>query len=81
MAEKKKRKQWKDNDMRSAMSAVNNRKITIYSAAANFNVPRKTLDDRIKGVVSHGTNPGPSTALTSEQENALESYLFYMADR
>ena len=50
--------------------------MTIYSAAANFNVPRKTLDDRIKGPVRHGTNPGPSTALTSEQENALESYFF-----
>ena len=35
---------------------------------------------RIKGLVCHGTNPGPSTALTSEQENALESYLFYMAE-
>ena len=54
--------------------------MTIYSAAANFNVHRKTLDDRIKGLVRHGTNPGPSTALTSKQENALESYLFYMAE-
>ena len=80
MAEKKKRKQWKDNDMRSAMSAVNNKEMTIYAAAASFNVPRKTLDDRIKGLVCHGTNPGPSTALTFEQENALESYLFYMAE-
>ena len=79
MAEKKKRKQWKDNDMRSAMSAVNNKEMTIYAAAASFNVPRKTLDDRIKGLERHGTNPGPSTALTFEQENALESYLFYMA--
>ena len=69
MAEKKKCKQWKDKDMRSAMSAVNNKEITIYSATANFNAPRKTLDDRIK-VWCHGTNPGPSTALTSEQENA-----------
>ena len=80
MAEKKKRKQWKDNDMRSAMSDVNNKEMTIYAAAASFNVPRKTLDDRIKGLVRHGTNPGPSTALTFEQENALESYLFYMAE-
>ena len=80
MAEKKKRKQWKDNDMKSAISAVNNKEMTIYSAAASFNVPRKTLDDRIKGLVRHGTNPGPSTALTFEQENALESYLFYMAE-
>ena len=54
--------------------------MTIYSAAARFSVPRKTLDDRMKGHVKHGTNPGPCTVLTPEQEEALVSYLFYMAD-
>lgn len=29
--------------------------------------------------MKHGSKPGPSTALTSEQEDALEAYLFYMA--
>ena len=81
MAEKTKRKLWKDEDMVSAMSAVENREMTIYSAAAKFKVPRKTLDDRVKGLVRHGTNPGPCTALTREQEDALVSYLFYMAER
>ena len=66
--------------MVSAMTAVRNKEMTIYSAAAKFNVPRKTLDD-IKGLVKHGTKPGPSTALTPEQEDALVSYLFYMAER
>jgi len=42
-------------------------------------VPRKTLDDRIKGRVQHGTAPGPSTVLTAEEEDALQSYLIYMA--
>ena len=62
MAEKTKRKKWKDEDMASAMSAVHNKETTIYKAAAKFNVPRKTLDDRIKGLVKHGTKPGPRTA-------------------
>ena len=43
-------------------------------------VPRKTLDDRIKECVKHGTSPGPVTALALEQDEALVSYLFYMAD-
>ena len=50
-----------------------------YSAAARFSVPRKMLDDRMKGHVKHGTNPGPRTVLTPEQEEALVSYLFFKA--
>ena len=80
MTEKKQRKKWKDEDMVSAMSAVREQKLTISKAAATFNVPRKTLDDRVKGLVKHGSKPGPPTALTSEQEDALEAYLFYMAE-
>ena len=80
MTEKKQPKKWKDEDMVSVMTAVKEQKLTISKAAATFNVPRKTLDDRIKGLVKHGSKPGPSTALTSEQEDALEAYLFYMAE-
>ena len=35
---------------------------------------------QIKGHVKHGTKPGPPTALTPEQEDALVSYLFYMVE-
>ena len=69
-----------EEDMVSAMSAVEKKEMTIYSAAARFSVPRKTLNDRIKGRVKHGTSPGPVTAFNLEQEEALVSYLFYMAD-
>ena len=41
--------------------------MTIYSAAAGFSVPCKTLDDRIKGQVKHDTSPGPVTALTLDK--------------
>ena len=60
--------------MVSAMNAVEKKEMTIYSAAARFSAPRKTLDDRIKGHVKRGTSPGPVTAL--EQEEALVSYFF-----
>ena len=44
-------------------------------------VPRRTLDDRIRGRVSNGSLPGPSTVLTKEEEDGLVAYLLYMADR
>jgi len=53
----------------------------IWSAATKFSVPRKTLDDRVKGRVTHGSKPGVSTALSSIQEDSLVSYLIYMANR
>ena len=80
MIKNRKRKKWNDEDMVSAMNTVEKKEMTVYSAAARFSVPRKTLDDRIKGRVKHSTSPGPATALTLEQEEALVSYLFYMAD-
>ncbi len=75
------RKKWADSDMVSAMSAVKMGQFTISAAASKFSVPRKTLDDRIKGKVAHGSKPGMSTALSSVQEDSLVSYLIYMANR
>ena len=75
------RKTWADNDMVSAMDAVKSGRFTITAAATQFSVPRKTLDDRIKGRVTHGSKPGVSTALTSIEEESLVSYLIYMVNR
>ena len=58
--------------MVAAMSAVHDQSLTVTQAARKYNVPRKTLDDRVKKVV-HGTHPGPSTVLTSKEEDALVS--------
>ena len=74
------RLKWNPQDMERAMEAVK-RGISVSGAARQFQVPRKTLDDRVKGCVQHGAKPGPSTALTVEEEGALASYLLYMAER
>ena len=71
---KEKRKQWREEDMVSAMEAVS-QGTAVSTAAKAFNVPRKTLNDRVKGRVKHGTKPGPDTVLTEEEEAALMSYL------
>ena len=67
--------------MVAAMKAVQEDGKTVSAAAREFKVPRKTLDDRLKGRVQHGTNPGPSTTLTHQEEDGLEYYLFYMAEQ
>lgn len=76
---KVKRKKWNDQDMLSAMNEVKEGKGTVSSVARKYQVPRRTLEDRIKGRVEHGKSPGPSTVLTKEEEDALVSYLIYMA--
>ena len=73
------RRQWDGKDMEAAMRAVQEEGITVSGAANQFKVPRKTLDDRIKGRVEHGCRPGPSTVLTAEEESALAAYLLYMS--
>ena len=60
------------------MDAVKSGRFTIIATATQFSVPRKTLDDRIKGRVTHGSKPGVSTALTSIEEDSLVSYLIYL---
>ena len=67
--------------MQDAMNDVQQEGTSVSAAARKFNIPRKTLDDRIKGRVRHGSRPGPSTALTAEDEDALATYLLYMAER
>ena len=81
MDSKQKRKQWSDEDMVAAMESVSNKTLTVSQAASAYSVPRKTLDDRIKGRVIHGTKPGSDTVLTAEEEKALCTYLIYMAEK
>ena len=67
--------------MVAAIGDVKDHSLTVTTAARKYNVPRKTLDDRIKGKVVHGTHPGVSTVLTAKEESALVVYLVYMAQR
>ena len=75
-----KRKQWKDIDMKAAMKQVEEGS-SVNKAAKVCRVPKRTLDDRIKDRVAHGSLPGPSTVLTKEEKDALMAYLGYMAER
>ena len=65
--------------MEAAMEAIKAPRMTVTAAATTFSVPRKSLDDRVKGLVIHGKKPGVSTVLTAKEEASLVSYLLYMA--
>ena len=61
--------------MVAAMEAVKSGKISVNRAALEHGIPKTTLKNRISGKVIHGTNPGPSSFLTKEEENELVSFL------
>ena len=48
MAEKQPRKRWNEESMVAVIEAVETNKISV-TAAATFDIPRKILDDRVKG--------------------------------
>ena len=78
---KVRRLKWDNDNMKAAMEAVSSGEMTVSASSRVFKVPRKTLDDRIRGNVSHGKKPGRTTILTPEEEESLTQYLLYMVER
>ena len=66
---------WTDAAMLGAMKEVTNGLMGINHAAAEYNVPRTTLKDRIAGCVVHSTSIGKKPYLTYEEERELVDFL------
>ena len=65
----KKHSQWRPEDMQRTLQACREDGITPPEAARTFNVPRKTLTDRLQGKVDEGCKTaGRKRALTPTQE-------------
>jgi len=56
---KKRRKQWTNQQMESAMESVHTTMCGVNEAARMYGVPATPLKDRISGKVKHGTMSGP----------------------
>ncbi|XP_053382064.1 uncharacterized protein LOC123532137 [Mercenaria mercenaria] len=73
-------KKYKEEDMTSAISAVKQNRLNIRKAAAEYHVPKSTLNDRIRGRFKT-TVQGPERQITAEEETGLVQYLLYMANQ
>ena len=76
---RKKRKLWDVTNMTQAIKVVQNKEMNVSQAAREYSAPRKSLENRIKAKVVHGTLPGPRRVLDDEEEGALVEYIKYMA--
>ena len=52
----------------------------VNKAAELHGVLRSTLKDRVNGRVTHGTKPGPSPYLNSQEEKELSEYLIRVSE-
>lgn len=71
---RKKRKQWTDEAMQSAMATVKDG-TSVSRAATIHGVPRTTLHDRISGRVLHGSKSGPEPYLSPQEEKEFANFL------
>ena len=74
-------RQWSQQDMNDAYNDVVGGYMNISKAARTYNVPRKTLSDRVHNNVSLDAQMGAPTALSTEEETSLVKYVEYMAGR
>jgi len=73
----KKRKQWTEQQMLSAMESAT--RMSANKAAAKHGVPPSILKDWVSGRVKHGTKPGPAPYLNQQEEKALTDHLILSA--
>ena len=72
------RRQWANGNMIAAMESVKGW-LSVKRAAELHGVPRTTLQDRVKGKVMHGVNPGPHPYLHPGEEKELSCFLTEVA--
>ena len=73
-------KNWSKESMELAYQAVMNDGISVRRAAIEYNVPRSTLGDRVRGSVLPGAVSGNQPYLSSSEEDELVQFLLRCAD-
>ena len=72
---------WDQEAMSAAYKDVMDDGERVSTAASRFGVPRKSLDDRVKGNVDLDCKMGNETALSGDEEHSIFNYIEYMARR
>ena len=71
----KRHKLWEKQSVIKAMDVVMSNEMEVNKAAAQHNIPPKTLINRLFGRVKHGTKPGPQGYLTMEEDEEMTDFL------
>ncbi|XP_033753176.1 uncharacterized protein LOC117336676 [Pecten maximus] len=78
---KKRRRLYEDDQMKMAIEAVREGRMSKKSASKIFGVPRSTLLDKLSGrVPEEPVSPGTRPTLTKQEEKTLVTYIQHMAD-
>ena len=68
-------KQWKSDITKQAMAECLEEKMSIYSAAKEYNVPPTSLSQHVRGNVAVDV-PAGHQASSADEENSLVNYLY-----
>lgn len=72
---------WSEEDLKNAMEEVQNRGMKIYRASIIYNIPRKTLERRLKQNNCTKRPMGPSSTFTTKNEIRLSKHIKDMQSR
>jgi hypothetical protein len=76
----KKRRQYSPTKLATALVMVKTGAMSKTKASKMYGIPRTTLTDKLSGRTAEGVvRPGPSTVLTSAEEDVLVQYSILMA--
>ncbi|XP_053405016.1 uncharacterized protein LOC128558830 [Mercenaria mercenaria] len=71
-------KNYTEEDLSRAVSAVKRNQLTVTQAAKEYGLPRTTLTDHVKNPETR-TKKGPQKQLTKEESDGLVAFVLYMA--
>jgi len=67
-----------DEILKTCLNDIINKKITLREAEKLFNIPRRTLNYKLKK--QHGNHWGRPTIFSEEEEKCFTSYIIFMSD-
>lgn len=72
-------KQYQSADVIRALDDVKKNKISLRAASKKYNVPFSTLWSKMNGLYAIEARPGPSSVLSSQDEDALVEWILHLS--
>lgn len=71
-------KKYSAEDLQDALDEIRSGSLSVYGASSKFNIPKQTLNDKIKG--KHTKKPGSEQILSNELEDRLAAHISFNAE-